>query len=1092
MNLTPEQRDAACRAGQDVCVVAGPGSGKTRVLIERFRWRVQQGLSPLQLLAVTFTEKAATELRQRLASDFARESRIQEQIERAPVSTLHGFCARLLREHAIEAGVDPQFEVLDEFTSHHALRQAAGAALDRLLENRPAEMRALIEAVEFDDPAQCLIGAYQALRVAVLGIPATGGPGPGGPGSGTPALPDCVAAVEELRRAVEQVVAAAPRGWTPGPQQALEAVQAWGRRLLALPKSPASPAHFQALAGFDCNLNQFRKRDPACDAVREIKQRLLEPARQALATEYFAPQRALLWEALVLLDQLYRERKQALNALDFADLEERAIGLLRDHEPVRTLVRESFEEVLMDELQDTNPLQWMLVDLVRRPDRFFAVGDINQSIFGFRHASPEAFRSYRARLESEGKTIDRLWRNHRSREPILRAAEAIFAGAEGVEPHRLEAFRSFFQKSEPCVEVIAASGATSEEAARLEAQWVARRIRELEGTLLIQHREEGIRPARFRDMAVLMRNINALEPFEQAFRQFGVPCVIVRGKRFYEAPEVNDLVHWLRVLVNPRDEISMAAVLRSPLAGVGDETLMRLKQLGNLADAIACLGHIDTSAFDAGDLERLIAFRDELERMRAASDGVSPDRLLVRAIDRSDYESGLDARAGANVRKLLAQVRGWFAYRPRPLAELVRELELLRAFDPDQPAAPPDDSVDAVRVLTVHSAKGLEFPIVFLTALHKGVSRKIPPLAFSPQAGLVARWRDPAGGDAIKDLPYAASAELLRRKERDEEERLLYVGITRAEEHLVFSFAAAGKPREWAEKLVAGLGLNLEPVDNRPAVETCGNGAVPVRVLRTNSAPEAPETAARWAAKEPLRLARPALSDQHDSTAAVTSVALFENCPRSYYLSRYLGFEAPAARPSGELPEDEDAASEMDASELGRQVHALLAGERVEDAPAEAAELAERFWASDLGRQAATARRAEREFDFLLAVEGMALNGRIDLWFEADGQLVLVDYKTDDVTGEEAAARGQTYALQLRLYALALEAQCGRLPDRALLCWLRPNVVTPVALEASLIEAAKASVRALALAQAQVHFPLREGGHCRRCSFYRGLCPAGR
>lgn len=1081
MGLTDEQRRAVERTGQDVCVVAGPGSGKTRILVERFRWRVsEQHVSPLEILAVTFTEKAAVELRQRLARNLPQDPELQAQIERAPVSTLDGFCARLLREHAIEAGIDPAFQVLEEFGAWSLLYDAAQEALDGLLREKPAAMRALLEAVDFsEDPTDCLIRVYQAMRVAVLGAQ----------GLQPKPAPDCTAAVRELMEAVRTVVCASPAGWGAAQREALAALQDWGQRVLRLPESPVSLEHFRVLGEFDCNLTRFKKNNPVYDAIREIKQRLLEAARQALVAGYYAPQRALLWEALGALDRIYHERKRALNALDFGDLEEVAISLLREHEPARTLVRESYQEILMDELQDTNPLQWMLMDQIRRPDRFFAVGDINQSIYGFRHADPDVFRSYRDRLQGEGKAIDYLAKNHRSRREILAAAETILGGAEGIEPHHLEAARPFFEKRGPSVELIAAIGETTEEAAQIEAKWVARRIRELEGTLLVQERDQPPRPARFRDIAVLLRNVNALAEFEQAFRDFGVPCVIGRGKRFFEAREVNDLVHWLRVLANPRDEISMAAVLRSPLAGISDETLLRIKPLGNLAEAISCLEHIDTAGFDAGDLERLIRFREELARMRALADDISPDRLLTRVIDRADYESGLDARARANVRKFLAQLRNWFADRPRPLAELVRELERLRAFDPDQAAAPPEDSLNAVRVMTVHGAKGLEFPVVFLAALHKGVLRSQPPLAFSLESGLVARWRDPIRGDGVKDLPYAVFAEELGRKQGEEENRLLYVAITRAEEHLVFSFAAASgrKPRNWASRVVSAFGLDPEPADNHPAIEHVGPDSLPVRVLRVNAPPEPAAAAAEREEQGPVLLARPQAAEQWDSTAPVTSIALFERCPRLYYLSRYLGWDA-ARRDRGDAPEADG--GEMDASELGVQVHSILAGEPPENASEQAHELAARFHSSELGRRAAAAKRAEREFDFLLALEGVVLRGRIDIWFEDGSELVVVDYKTDEVTPEEALERSRTYGLQLQLYALALQALTGRVPDRAFVYFLRPNAAIAASLAPDDLEAARASVRNFARAQSELCFPLREGDYCRRCAFYRGLCPA--
>jgi ATP-dependent helicase/nuclease subunit A len=217
----------------------------------------------------------------------------------------------------------------------------------------------------------------------------------------------------------------------------------------------------------------------------------------------------------------------------------------------------------------------------------------------------------------------------------------------------------------------------------------------------------------------------------------------------------------------------------------------------------------------------------------------------------------------------------------------------------------------------------------------------------------------------------------------------------------------------------------------------------------------------------------------------VTSVALFAECPRRYYLERYLGWEAPRVSPRTES--DAAKPDALDATELGQQVHALLAGAAVEGADPEAVRLAGRFHASALGRRAAATLLAEREFDFLLAVEDVVLRGQIDLWFEESGELVLVDYKTD---ANPDADRAQHYALQLQLYALALEKQLGKLPDRAFLYFLRPDAAVEVRVDREAAAEALAAVRRFREAQDNMDFPLRVGERCRTCPFYQRSCPA--
>jgi len=230
--------------------------------------------------------------------------------------------------------------------------------------------------------------------------------------------------------------------------------------------------------------------------------------------------------------------------------------------------------------------------------------------------------------------------------------------------------------------------------------------------------------------------------------------------------------------------------------------------------------------------------------------------------------------------------------------------------------------------------------------------------------------------------------------------------------------------------------------------------------------------------------------DQHDFAASVTSVAQFAECPRRYYIERYLGWPGNGRQTLRTVDED-DEDQEIGASEFGRQVHALLAGQVVEEPAPEAQKLIAAFHASELGRRAARATRIEREFDFLIEIEDIVLRGQIDLWFEEAGELVLVDYKTDEIKTRDTIVRAHFYAPQLRLYALALERIAGRTPARAYVYFLRPDVAVPVSLERSLIDDPEALVRDFREAQAGVSFPLREGEHCARCPYFRGICPAG-
>ncbi|MBM3774202.1 MAG: Dna2/Cas4 domain-containing protein [Acidobacteria bacterium] len=816
----------------------------------------------------------------------------------------------------------------------------------------------------------------------------------------------------------------------------------------------------------------MKRANPAYSRMKQIKDELHPSALRALLAQYYAPERAAIFELLARFERLHRERKQSGGALDYADLEEQAVRLLEDDPEIRRRVQGQFERVLMDEFQDTNRLQWRLLELIR-PAGLYAVGDINQSIYGFRYADPEIFNEHRRRVISSGGAPVELEENWRSRPEILAAAGSLLGGAPGIEGRRLEARRAFAEKPAPAIEILCAQARDSGEALEIEAAMVARRVRELEGTLALgAEGRSGF--ARFRDFAVLVRNSEVLAALTRAFERHGVPHVVSRGKGFWEAWEVVDLTHLLRVLANPRDELSMAAVLRSPLVEISGEALLRLKQLPekNLGGA---LWRLDGSSpgFSSPDLARLLRFRDRLESWRARRDSTSPDRLLLEAIEQSGYPFEPGTRAASNIERLLALARE--AHGRLAFAELVEQLGRVRKLNPRDPEAPPEDTVNAVKLMTVHAAKGLEFPVVILAALEKGVDSAIRPVAFRPGADLGVRWHIP-GSDEDKGDPYHERVrEQIKRHEAEESNRLFYVAMTRAEEHLVFAFSGEDN---WAKILIGRLPAGWREADGVREIEL---GGVRARLWRSSRAPEPVPRAESGPVRAAARVVpRPGPPDEGDAAASITAIQLFARCPRRYFLERYLGWEDQAPGRA----ERDDGESGPDSGELGLAVHKLLAGAAGAASP-EAERLARVFRESPLGRRAARAKIVEREFDFVFALEDLVLTGQIDLWFEEQGELILTDYKSG---GGDAG----DYALQLQLYALALERLRGRLPDRACVFLLASNAAVEISLAPLFLEAARQTVRDFREAQAKLEFPLREGEHCRRCPFYRGMCPAGR
>ncbi len=802
----------------------------------------------------------------------------------------------------------------------------------------------------------------------------------------------------------------------------------------------------------------------------------------------FQVQRTWIAGVLEKVDRQYRGWKRAAGLVDFPDLGELAVGVLEKGRGRRL----PFQHILVDENQDTNPLQPKLIALLREHASdgcvLFAVGDINQSIYGFRDADPEVFRNFREAVRAGGGEVVELRENFRSRPEILLAAERLLAGAAGIETRPLLARRGLPPKDDPSVEVTVVRHRKKAIARQREARHVATRVMELRGRLRIG---DPARTPAWRDFAVLVRTHNLVREFYKHLREAAIPCQVAGGTGFFEAREVRDFMCLLQVISNPRDEIRLAAVLCSPLVGVSDETLLRLKlDVRNLADALR-----REVIVPGEDGERLRTFVERLARWRESSDSIPPDLLIWRILRETGYEAFTlsqpdGSQKAAGVRKLAELSRSLHDAGHFSFGQLVERLSEWQASRPQQPEAESrENTEDAVQIMTMHNAKGLEFPIVFLPALDHPLRGSSDALAHLPASGLGVKWVDPQTGEDAPDPTFQASSERRKKREKEENSRLLYVAMTRAEEHLVLSAALAANVTGSARLLRDRLRLKLDQSDQAPREEE--RDGLRFRLFRTSQDAEP-------ACADPAELVRPEVhlvdplqpSESIDTSASVTSIALYAQCPRKYYLSRYLGFES-APGPVRFAPGDEPAPEQddMEASELGRRVHKILTGSLApEDAGSEAMRLASNFQQSELGQRAKA--NAVREQSLLFAVDDHLLRGQIDLWFDDGAERVLIDYKTDHVTAEEAEGRAQDYALQIRLYAQALKQAGGKHPDRGVLYFLRPNAAVDVDVSPGALDEARQTVRDFFAAQSQQSFPLHVGKHCFRCAHYGNLCPA--
>lgn len=1012
MELSPEQLAAVTRTNQDACCVAGPGSGKTAVLVERYAWLIEQGLEASSILAITFTDKAATNIKQRLVNRFAADPVKRRAVEKAPVSTIHSFCQSLLREHSIRAGLDPRFTLLDAREAQALQSATMETVLDRFALDRRDEFIACAEVWAAHDFSQSLLSVHESLRM----------------GGGA-------------RLALQQFAAFHP-------EAALDAVAADARQMFADSPPPTSDAQRRRLANgldwlarraeltplewldaFVMDKRGLKAGHPIYDSLDRIKA-LIDDARSHVVASLFLPQRELIREILIAFDDEYSAAKHATAQFDFEDLQEQALALLEREHDIRQETQERYHAILMDELQDTNPIQWRILDQIRRPGRFFAVGDINQSIYGFRHAAPGQFVAYQESVAAAGGVIDRLERNYRSRVEILDTVitATVNTPCPGVTRHELIAGRTYPASPGPFVEIQRYEAGKDDDAG-LEARWIAWRLRELHDTLLVGDER---RKVKFSDMAILCRSKGPFPEFEAALLDFGIPCSIDRGRNFFEEPEIIDLTNWLRVLDNPTFEIPLFALLRSPSFGISDERLAALRLQGGLAPEAAM---------------------QRIRQARGLLAGLPADRILSLQLDQTGYLESLRPPARANVSKFLHILRELDSSHPGDLATHLQYIDDLRAAG-EEPNAPDVEAADAVQVLTIHSAKGLEFPVVVVASLHREPSGTPDPICWSAETGLGLKWFVPGTAERIADPVMRAFSSFQSERERAEEDRLLYVAMTRAEERLILSWKVSERaPRYWAAHIERAL-APLFPI-------TTHSG--------TPDVPPPPELSTR--APGLFEIVPGSEEGQASAAVAVTAVSLWADCPRRYLLETLLRWPKPPV----------EGGDHSGAMALGTEVHELLGHQRTEASPGAYA-LAQVFLDSPFGQRAVAAHSAQREYGFLVSLEGLLLRGQIDLWWDEPGGAVLLDYKTDRFLTVERTA---SYELQLRLYALALEKLTGRPPKEAWLFPLRGAEPHRVDLAVPVLD----TLRQFQQAEAAGDFPIREAPRCRFCPYLAGACP---
>jgi len=962
--LQPAQATAAYTLDRHVAVTAGPGAGKTTVLVQRYLHILREKKPPSidQIVAITFTNRAANEMRERLRKELdgllrnaggaerERWVRYKRTLDGAVITTIHGFCMRLLREFPVEAGLDPQFMLLDEHRAATLLAAAVEESLSEAIGRQDESVSRLTAGIGRPMLATALWEMYLRVRGQGLSfeeiLKQTA--------ASHAANQDYEALCDELDRLMSDLISF--RGLTSrANEKRAAAQQGWTALSEILRADEVSLADY---CGAIVEFREAARPDARGQITGLIKQldelfwgeskdkcfgRLPQMRFDRLSRDYATA----LVNLLKNIDRRFSEKKQELSALDFDDLQLQTLKLLRRPEVLQR-ASERYKFFLVDEFQDTNGLQRDLLEaLVLKGGgraNLFIVGDRKQSIYGFRGADVDVFgRMTDALLETGGQLVP-LPLNFRSQPQLVDFFNHLFArffrpadeinkadlGELGYVEHELSEARREPRDRPPLVELMVdtISGEDDPKAKQTarerDAKQLAERIISLTGSADSALFE-------YRDIALLFRAMTDVPVYEAQFRRAGIPFQTVLGKGFYEREEIRDLIQLCRFLDNRTDELALAAVLRSPLCGISDNTLLALRLGPRLSETIA--GEPPQTRkhprplFHALRKQREIDFIDEPERQALERAFELLTSLIERrhrypigdllrfAVEKSAYATVIaasydGAQRLANIEKLFNLAERFERSGAHLIRDFVKYVHDFEAIGSRESEGQLDNSANAVKLMTIHQAKGLEFPVVIIPDLHRLKPSWEGYFLLDRHRGLTLKV--PNGrGQMVSGSTFTLFNERAQWRETFESMRLLYVAATRAQDRLILSGVTKETSRlekgneswlqliwqalelgtRWQSELVdfetgtqLQLTINLIDSEKQTVVSEISKSSSPSIELGHDLS----QTFPLLRSIEPER-------DRAVHRLSVTQLINYQRCPRQYYFDRVLHAPTPDA-----------------------------------------------------------------------------------------------------------------------------------------------------------------------------------------------------
>ncbi len=851
---TAGQHDAIFAQGGSLLVSAAAGSGKTAVLVRRVIERITDPENPVdadRLLVVTFTKAAAAEMSARIEAQVSALleadpynvclQRQQILLTRARICTIDSFCADLVRENFYRLGVSPDFRILEDSEITVLRAQAAEAALEEFYAEGNPEFLAFVDAFASGRDDAKIIETVERLYDFIRAHPFPKrwltekaalyrSAIPAGQTVWGVAVLEYAAdvldfavsmvrsALEEIRSdsAMETAYSEALQFGLNGLLNLKEAAEQknWDRTA-AIADGFAFPK-FKALRGYGDSPMKARVtalRDEAKNAVKELA--VLLSGSEAECGEDIrrtAPLVDMLFRVTLRFSELLDERKEARHAVDFSDLEHKTLQLLvqdtgegASRTQAAKELSDRFEEIMVDEYQDTNEAQDLIFrSISRNEENLFFVGDVKQSIYRFRQAMPKLFLNLREKFPIYDREQENfpacvvLDRNFRSRSGVTgmvnfvfrqlmsrQTGELDYTGQEELVP---AAVYPPSNAPEAALDIIDLSGADGEnDLIRAESRQIAERIYSMtDGSFSVTDHDRQ-RPAVYRDFCILLRSANRFaHEYARELTALGIPAWADTVGGFFSAYEIGAAVSLLRVIDNPMQDIPLLSAMMSPIYGFTPDEIAEIRtssRTGRLYPAVA-------AAAKNGN-ERATGFLRGLEEFRTLAATMTTDRLIRAVFRKTGFPELVQAMPNgelrlANLRLLLTYAGKYQVSGYSGLSGFLRFIDRMQRSGADLSAASAlSESANVVRIMSIHHSKGLEFPVCFVAGCSRQFHRETAEVLLHPELGPGMKCRDPETGVRFSTLPRDAAALELERDGMSEELRVLYVAMTRARERLV-------------------------------------------------------------------------------------------------------------------------------------------------------------------------------------------------------------------------------------------------------------------------------------------------------------------